>query len=61
MRIDRPTLKLIGQDGNAFAILAAARGVMKRHGNRQEQIDRFMTEALSAHLLRTCLRWFEVS
>ncbi|MBL8048101.1 MAG: hypothetical protein JNJ45_05415 [Chthonomonas sp.] len=57
-------LKLVGENGNAFAILARARGALKETGREdwQEIWTRFNAEATSGdydHLLRTCMEWFE--
>lgn len=60
----RPELKLVGSDGNAFAILGKARKVARRLGWSKEKIDEFMTEAMAGnydHLLRTCMKYFDVS
>ena len=59
---EKPKLKLI--DDKYSAILAAARSVMKRNGNPDDQIERFMKEAMSGdyqHLINTCRRWFEIT
>ena len=55
---------LIGEDGNAFAIMGNVTLQMRRHGVEQEEIDAFIEEAQSGdydHLLRTCMRWVDVS
>ena len=57
-------VKLIGEDGNAFAILGTCRQAMRRALLPQAEIDAFMAEATSGNydqLLRTCMRWFDVS
>jgi len=57
------TLKLVGEDGNAFSIIGRARQVLKRAG-RYEDIELFQKEATAGdynHLLRTCNEWFEVT
>jgi hypothetical protein len=59
---DRPPLRLVGESGNAFAIIGRASNALRAAG-RQEDIPRFQTEAKSGdydHLLQTCLRWFNV-
>lgn len=57
-------VNLVGRDGNAFAILGSVRSAMKNGGCTQEQIDTFMTEAMSGdydHLLQTCMKTVTVS
>ena len=58
------TVKLVGEDGNAFAILGTCRQAMRRARLPQAEIDAFMAEATAGsydHLLQTCMRWFDVS
>jgi len=53
-------IPLIGEDGNAFSILARCQNAMKRNGLRDE-ITIFHTEATAGdyyHLLRTVMAWF---
>jgi len=57
------TVKLVGEDGNAFAILGACRQAMRQAGLPQAEIDAFMADATSGNydqLLQTCMRWFDV-
>lgn len=56
-------VELVGQDGNAFAILGAARKAAKRAGVSKEEIDAYLEEAMSGdynHLLQTTMKWFNV-
>ncbi len=55
------SVPLVGEDGNAFAILARARRAMQDAGIDYPTRDRFYTDATSgdyAHLLDTVQRWF---
>lgn len=57
------TVKLIGRDGNAFAILGTVRKALQRGGVSSADIDTFMDEAQSGdynHLLQTVMTWVEV-
>ena len=57
------TVKLTGEDGNAFNILGICMRAMRRAGLSQEERDAFRAEATSSnydHLLATCMEWFEV-
>lgn len=56
------TVKLAGEDGNAFAILGRVAKAMQRAGIPTEEISAFRKEATSGdydHLLQTCMRWVE--
>jgi len=63
MKTERPTVKLIGRDGNAFAILATCRRAAKDAGWTKDEIAAFLAEATAGdydHLLRTAMERFEV-
>ncbi len=54
-------LRLVGEDGNAFAILGRASKLLRDHGLDKDVVDQFLAEARSGdydHLLDTCQRWF---
>lgn len=56
-------VKLIGEDGNAFAILASVCSALRRNGIAREEIDEFITEATAGDyedLLFTCWNWVAV-
>ena len=56
-------IQLTGEDGNAFAILAAVVKGLKKAGASSVEIDEFQQEAMSGdynHLLRVCMRWVNV-
>lgn len=55
-------VKLVGEDGNAFAILGRVQRAMRLADIPQEEITAFRMEATSSdydHLLATCLLWVE--
>jgi uncharacterized protein len=57
------TVRLVGTDGNAFAILGTVRKALKKAGVSQEQIDEFTTDATMStydHLLQTCMQWVNI-
>lgn len=57
-------LKLVGEDGNAFAILGRAQKLMRRANLTKEEIDAFSAEATSGDynkLLQTCMAWFDTT
>ena len=54
-------VRLVGEDGNAFAILGRVRQALRR-GGRGDLVEPFTKEATSGdytHLLATCLRYCE--
>jgi len=64
MKNERPKLRLVGADGNAFNVLGLARRAAKKAEWSQEEIDAFLKEAMSGsydNLLATCMRYFDVS
>ena len=59
----KPTVKLIGQDGNAFAIMANVKQALKRAGADKEYIDEYLKEATSGdynHLLTVSMNYVDV-
>lgn len=55
-------IPLVGEDGNAFSILARCQTAMKRNGLRDE-VATFHAEATAGdydNLLRTVMAWFAV-
>ena len=56
-------VQLVGQDGNAFAIIGRCLTAMRHAGLSEEERDEFQKEATSGdynHLLVTCTEWFDV-
>ena len=56
-------VKLVGTDGNAFALLAKCRVAGRKAGYTTEQVEAFTKEATAGdydHLLQICCTWFEV-
>ncbi len=61
---DRPKLKLTGRDGNAFFMLGRAQETARKAGWPKSKVEEFMRDAKSGDyddLLRTCMKWFDVS
>lgn len=57
------TVRLTGNDGNAFAILGAVTRELKRGRVASDEVDAFVEEATSGSyddLLATVLRWVSV-
>lgn len=60
--MDKPKMKLIGEDGNAFAILGRASAAAKKAGWGKDRISAFTKEAMAGdynHLLRTVMENFD--
>lgn len=60
----RPVVKLIGVNGNAFAVIGACRKAAKRAGWTDEQWDTVQAEMMSGdynNLLRVAMKHFEVT
>lgn len=54
----KPIMQLVGEDGNAYAILGRMRHAMKKAGWNKEEIDVVTRKATSGdydHLLRTVM------
>lgn len=59
----RPVVKLVGEDGNAFAILGRCRNAAKKAGWTEDQLTEFSTKARSGdynNLLCTVMDYFDV-
>lgn len=58
------TVKLIGEDGNAFSILAAVTRGLKKANASSEDMQAFREKAMSSdynHLLQVCMEYVNVS
>ena len=56
-------VRLVGEDGNAFAILGICYRAAQQQGVPAEDVKAFMQEAIAGdydHLLVTCQKWFAV-
>lgn len=59
----KPIVKLVGTDGNAFAIMGKVKKALKDAGYTPEDLKKFTGEAMSGdydHLLQVCMKWVEV-
>lgn len=64
MKYPNVKVKLVGNNGNAFAVLGACRKAAKAKNVSEDEIKAFMDEAMSGdydHLLQTCMKWFDVA
>jgi hypothetical protein len=56
-------VKLVGTDGNAFALLGKVRSALRAGGVPPEEVAQFTKEAMAGdydNLLRVCMEWVEV-
>ena len=52
--LNKPTVKLVGEDGNAFSIMGRIKQSLRRAGADKEYIDKYLNEVTSGdydHLL----------
>lgn len=57
------SVRLVGEEGNAFAILGEVEKALRRAGVSSEEVRSFRDDATSSgydHLLRTVMAWVEV-
>ena len=65
IEIKYPDIKveLVGNDGNAFAIVGSVNRALKESGVEKEERDKFTAEAMGGdydNLLQTAMRWVDV-
>ena len=61
--LPKPRVKLVGRDGNAFAILGSCASALRKAGWKKEEIDAFHREATSGdydNLLMTATKHCDV-
>jgi len=46
---ERPVVKLIGSNGNAFAVMGKIKQALKKSGADKEYIDQYISEAMSGN------------
>lgn len=64
MKYPNITVELIGNDGNAFAVLGAVSKALRENKVPKEEIDAFVASATSGDyndLLQTCMEWVDVA
>ena len=61
--ITKPTVKLIGRDGNAFSVMGLVKKALKHAGADKEYIDKYLNAATSGdydHLLVVSMEYVNV-
>lgn len=57
-------VKLVGGNGNAFAVMHTMSKALRKAGATEEQMTEFKTQAMGGdydHLLATCMEWVNVT
>ena len=60
---EKPTVKLTGNDGNAFAVMGAVTSALRRAGYTNEEVHEYQSQAMSGdynNLLAVSMRWANV-
>ncbi len=60
---ERPEVKLVGEDGNAFSILGTVSEALKKAGADKEYIDQYLNKAMDGdynHLLGVTMEYVDV-
>ena len=60
--MNKPRVRLLGEDGNAFSIMGRVIEALRRAGYSKEQITEYRTQATSGdydNLLRVTLNWVD--
>ena len=63
MSENKPTVKLIGLDGNAWGIMGRVKNALKDAGRSSKDINIYMEQAMSGdynNLLRVTMEWVNV-
>lgn len=61
---NKPNVKLVGMDGNAFVLLGKCQSAARKAGWKKETTKSVMDEAMAGdynHLLATLMKYFNVS
>lgn len=62
--LPKPVVRLVGSDGNAFAVLGMVSRALKQAGWNRNQVDAFQKEATSGdynNLLFVCMKYTAVA
>lgn len=63
MRYPNITVKLVGEDGNAFSIISKIKYALRKNKISEEEQSEFMKESMSGdydHVLQTAMNWVNV-
>ena len=57
-------VQLSGNDGNAFAVMGAAKSALKEAGASKEELEQYLADSMSGdydNLLRVAMEWVDVA
>ena len=60
---EKPEVVLVGENGNAFAIMGRVKKALQRAGADKEYVDQYMKDSMSGdydHLLRVAMKYVDV-
>jgi hypothetical protein len=61
--VSKPTVNLVGEDGNAFSIMGRVKKALRRSGADREYVDKYLEEATAGdydNLLVVTMRYVDV-
>jgi len=61
---EKISVKLTGEDGNAFAIMAKITSALQKGGAPESDIEKYQSESMSGsydNLLQTAMKWVNVT
>jgi hypothetical protein len=61
--LTKPTVKLVGEDGNAFSIMGRVKKALRRAGADKEYIDKYLKESTVgdySYLLAVSMKYVDV-
>ena len=61
--MEKPTVKLTGNDGNAFAVMGQVQRALKKAGYPKEEVEKYLEESMSGdynNLLQVAMKWVNV-
>lgn len=63
MEPQKPKVRLVGENGNAFVIMSRVSAALKKAGYSADQITEYKNQAMKGdydHLLRVTMKWVDV-
>lgn len=60
---EKPVVKLVGEDGNAFVIMGKVRKALKNAGADKEYLDKYLDESMAGdydHLLSVAMEYADI-
>jgi hypothetical protein len=61
--MEKPTVKLTENDGNAFAVMGQVQRALKKAGYPKEEVEKYLEESMTGdynHLLQVAMKWVNV-